>query len=245
MAEGGKTWWLCTEFTDTWVDGTTRPPVAENEDLKRQAELAFEHAEYRVSRHQNKFDRIDAILALKRSMQTRLDHLDELYNLRQYPESKSVGWLGVLESWGVIRQRMLRRMRQLRNAVEHDGAEPPTIEDCQDYCEVAWWFLRGTAPILTPISSLELYFDEGNFWIRVDYNPVRIFATGNILPEMISDAPVDGWVKVTAIRDERRGMKGVMTPCSSKEAGKQYMAFLVTDPGEVAPFLRLLFKEFL
>ncbi|MFE0276448.1 hypothetical protein ACFWZY_30860 [Streptomyces sp. NPDC058992] len=242
MGGNSKAWWLCTDFTDSWTDGSSRTGSVEDAPLKRQADSAFAHAEYRISNHVNKFDRIDAILALKRAMQTRLDHLDEIYNLKQYPQSRSVGWLGLLESWGVIRQRMLRRMRALRNAVEHDGAEPPTFEECQDYCEVAWWFLRGTTPLLTPMTDMYLYFDEGELSLDLDYNPVKITATGAIWPEMLSDAEVSGWTKIETRFDERSGR---MTPHDAAGDGTLYVSFVNSDPDCVLPFLRMAFRELL
>lgn len=100
---------------------------SEEMELKRRAEASFEHAEYRLENHVTKFDRIDAILALKRAMQTRLEQLNQIYEFKQYPQASAGGWLSLLEDWGAIRQRMLKRMNQLRNAVEHDGAEPPSL----------------------------------------------------------------------------------------------------------------------
>ncbi|MFH9552272.1 hypothetical protein [Streptomyces sp. NPDC017435] len=156
MAEAVQSWWMDPELPEAYVDGSGRLGMG-TDGLARKnlAEFSHAHADYRIKAHQNEYDRVDAILALKRSMQSRIDHLDSLYGFKQYPEFRQLGPLGLLDHWGVIRRRMLHRMRQLRNAVEHDGAVPPTLDECEDYAEVTWWFLRGTAPLLMPITNID------------------------------------------------------------------------------------------
>ncbi|MFF3640332.1 hypothetical protein [Streptomyces sp. NPDC002564] len=244
---GGKnnTWWLCTEFSASFSDEGSRFGAVLNPALKRQADSSFAHAEYRIANHASEFDCIDAILALKRAMQTRLDHLDEIYKFNQYSEAKNLGWLGLLESWGVIRQRMLRRMRQLRNAVEHDGAEPPSLEECQDYCEVAWWFLRGTSPLLMPLTETTFIFDEGHVSFRFRYSPVTILASGRVNPEMLSDAEIAGWTKIEMVPERRTGEPNRETPYGNPEDGTYQISFRVADPSSVHSLLRMAFKELL
>lgn len=218
-----------------------RSGATEYDSLRNQSELALKHAEYRINTHTNEFDQIDAILALKRAMQSRLDHLDRIYHIKQYPQYKQIGWLGILESWGVIRQRMLRRMRQLRNSVEHDGAEPPSLDDCQDYCEVLWWFLRGTAPLLFPLRDMAVFFNEGELSLSFEYNPIKITGTGTLDPEMLSDSALPGWAKIKT----RPGASDSITPQPGKIEGTLYVAFTATDPEWVSPLLRMGFEELL
>jgi hypothetical protein len=193
-----STYWLSIDFDESFSDGFSRYGVdAEFLTLKHRANASLVHAEYRLSNHSNAYDRIDGILALKRSMQTRLEHLDKLYGLKQYPQYKAGGWLAVLESWGVIRRRMLQRMNRLRNAVEHDGAEPPGKEEFEDYCEVVWWFLRATTSLLAPLDELGLILRTGEFcWFKLQYNPVQIDLKAYLLPENISDSAVPGWCNI-------------------------------------------------
>lgn len=94
---------------------------------------------------------------------------------------------------------MLQRMNRLRNAVEHDGAQPPEKEDFEDYCEVVWWFLRATTSLLTPLNELVLVLaTDEQCSFKLQYNPVRIDLRAFVLPENISDSPVPGWHKIDA-----------------------------------------------
>ncbi|MFF4407218.1 hypothetical protein [Streptomyces sp. NPDC001404] len=253
MGEKRKSWWFCVDFADASLDGSSREGMGgKGVDLKRRADSSFIHAEYRIKNHLNRFDRIDAVLALKRAMQTRLDHLNAIYNFKQYPQCRDQGWLGLLESWGVIRQRMLRRMRQLRNAVEHDNAEPPSLEECQDYCEVVWWFLRGTSPLLAPVKDVSLVFGNGSetsprhAGLSLDfcYDPVTVDLWGHVLPEMLSDSPIDGWVQVQT-QPHRWASDGDLETPSRVRPGALCIDANVSDPGLVGPFLEIAFKELL
>lgn len=195
-----KAYWLTVDLDDSFSDGSSQYGMsAEESALKRRADSSLAHAEYRLANHSNRYDLIDGILALKRSMQTRLEHLEMIYGLKQYPQARSGGWLAVLEDWGVIRRRMLQRMNRLRNAVEHDGAEPPSKEEFEDYCEVVWWFLRATTSLLTPHEQLSLVLrSDEQYSLRLQFNPVEIDLRAFALAENICDSPVPGWHKIDA-----------------------------------------------
>ncbi|WP_307165634.1 hypothetical protein [Streptomyces rishiriensis] len=201
MTAESATYWLSINFDESFSDGASHCGLdTEGLALKHRANASLSHAEYRLLNHSNAYDRIDGILALKRAMQTRLEHLDNIYGLKQYPQYKTGGWLAVLEDWGVIRRRMLQRMNRLRNAVEHDGAEPPGKEEFEDYCEVVWWFLRATTSLLTPLEELGLILNtEEHCWFKLEYNPVRIDLQAFLLPENISDSPIPGWCHVDSV----------------------------------------------
>ncbi|MGP9021134.1 hypothetical protein ACT1U9_22405 [Streptomyces sp. BR1] len=195
-----KTYWLTVDLDESFSDGSSRYGMsAEESTMKRRADSSLAHAEYRLANCSNRYDLIDGILALKRSMQTRLEHLEMLYGLKQYPQARSGGWLAVLEGWGVIRRRMLQRMNRLRNAVEHDGAEPPSKDEFEDYCEVVWWFLRATTSLLTPHEELGLVLRSGEqHCFKLQFNPVEIDLRAFALAENVCDSPVPGWHKIEA-----------------------------------------------
>ncbi|MEV8539491.1 hypothetical protein [Streptomyces sp. NPDC051572] len=237
--------WVDADFPDAFVDGSGRSGIgAEGLAAKDRSESSHAHADYRIKNHQTAYDRIDAILALKRSMQTRLDHLDSLYGFKQYPEYKSIGWMGILEQWGVIRKRMLQRMRQLRNAVEHDGAEPPSLEDCEDYAEVTWWFLRGTAPLLAPLDSMD-YNGAAYGSVTYSYNPLEIKLWIDLESDLVSDSPQPGWSKIQlAPASTRRGKRKRLAgePLSSDLLSVEG---IVADSASAHPFLRNAFGQLL
>ncbi|WP_461781295.1 hypothetical protein [Streptomyces sp. UC4497] len=238
--------WVNATFPDAYVDGSGRDGIgAEGLVLKERSESSHAHADYRIKNHQTSYDRVDAILALKRSMQTRLEHLDSLYGFKQYPEYKTIGWMGILEKWGVIRKRMLQRMRQLRNAVEHDGAEPPSLEECEDYAEVTWWFLRGTSPLLAPLDMLD-YNGAAYGSVRYSYNPMEIKVRVDLEPEMVSDAPIPGWSKIKLVPPESSSGKWNKSP-EVRRMSEHFCSVegTVADSDSAHEFLRNAFGQLL
>lgn len=92
MPESGKFLWIDPKFPGSFVGASGRSNLGpEGTSIKDHAESSHAHADYRIKNHRTEYDRIDAILALKRCMQTRLEHLDSLYGFKQYPEHKSLG----------------------------------------------------------------------------------------------------------------------------------------------------------
>ncbi|MFC8874459.1 hypothetical protein [Streptomyces ardesiacus] len=222
------TWWLNAILPDCYVDGSGRSGISgEALDRKTLADYAHAHADHRIRTHVTEWDRTDAILALKRAMQLRVDHLDAIYKFNQFPEFRQLGPLGLLEHWGIIRQRMLRRMRQLRNAVEHEGVEPPNLEECEDYAEVVWWFLRGTSPILMPLDNMDFggAFDGS---VTYSYNPLKIKVSGDVEAALISNEEHEGWTKLSMAPAYYGDVKGKMTPVEVN-GGRYRIEATVTD----------------
>ncbi|MFJ6543198.1 hypothetical protein ACIQMP_21465 [Streptomyces sp. NPDC091385] len=223
-----QTWWFDPALPDCFIDGSGRSGLdVATFDRKTSAEFCHLHADYRIKNHVTEWDRTDAILALKRSMQMRMDHLNSIYNFKQYPEFKQLGPLGLLEHWGVIRQRMLRRMRQLRNAVEHEGAEPPAIDECEDYAEIVWWFLRGTSPLLMPLDNLD-FNGEFHGSVTFAYDPLKIVISGDVSASLISKDERPGWVRLTTDVARYGDVTGKMTPIEIGE-GDYRVEAIVAD----------------
>ncbi|MBB4712293.1 hypothetical protein BJ965_002175 [Streptomyces luteogriseus] len=244
MARQLQPWWIDPALPGCEVGGSGRSGMTSDEiTLKNLAEFSHAHADYRIKNHQNAYDRIDAILALKRSMQTRLEHLDRLYGFKQYPEFKQLGPLGLLDHWGVIRRRMLHRMRQLRNAVEHDGAEPPSLDNCEDYAEVTWWFLRGTSPLLQPMENVD-YLGEFHGDITYTYRPLQIRISGDVTRDLISDSERSGWSKLKTETARYGAGKGEMTPVENGD-GRYLLEANVAGAEWAHDFLRHAFRQLL
>ncbi|MFC8826247.1 hypothetical protein ACFT9I_12955 [Streptomyces sp. NPDC057137] len=239
MAKSKHTWWLDGDLGELVVDGFGGTGLsADDAAMKARAQESLQHAEYRLDTHQNRYDLIDAVLALKRSMQTRLEHLDVIYGFKQYPHAKTHGWLGVLEGWGAVRQRMLRRMNRLRNAVEHDGADPPSLDECEDYREVVWWFLKATSPLLEPIADMDFIWGRARGSCDITYNPLRIDLRGNFAPEQLSDSSLPGWMEFRTMPALALKYKGQDTPLYVKEDGRYYVCGHSADWVSAQPFLK-------
>ncbi|MGW3860031.1 hypothetical protein ACWEDZ_00895 [Streptomyces sp. NPDC005047] len=241
MALDLQTWWFDPTFPNSYIDGSGRSGIdLATFDRKTSAENSQAHADHRIKSHVTEWDRVDAILALKRSMQMRVDHLNSIYGFKQYPDFRQLGPLGLLEHWGVIRGRMLRRMRQLRNAVEHEGVEPPSIEECEDYAEVVWWFLRGTSPLLMPLDNLD-FAGEFDGSVAFEYDPLRIVIRGSVSKSLLSKDERSDWVKLTTDVARYGAFQGKMTPVETDD-GDYLLQATVADARSAHPLLRRVFR---
>ncbi|WP_424644790.1 hypothetical protein [Embleya sp. AB8] len=244
MTKKANKWWLDNDLSEVFVDGLSRLGTGATDlELIARSDKSFEHAEYRLDNHQNEYDRIDAVLALKRAMDTRLGHLDSIYGFAQHPTAKSHGWLALLESWGFIKQRTLRRLRRLRNSVEHDGAPPPTVDECDDYREVMWWFLKGTSGLLAPVSEFDFGFEKGRGSCNISYNPLSATLTASLLPEQFSDSPLPDWIELETLPALALVHQGAQTPVKVPAEGTYYVCARITDWASVQPFLMIAMAE--
>ncbi|MFD9910129.1 hypothetical protein [Streptomyces sp. NPDC059063] len=227
-------WWLENGLHEFTESGHGKNGIGDYDRMMiSRAEASFHHAAYRLSNHRGEYDRIDAVLALKRAVDTRLEHLNSIYCFSQYLDSRNVSWLGLLETWGVILQRSLRRLRRLRNAVEHDGAEPPTLDECEDYQEVCWWFLKGTIDYLSPLCNYDFFWGENSGSFSIEYNPLTVTLIGEFAPEVISDCQVDGWIRL-----------GAAVGISPRRSGRCFLQGEVVDEDARLEFLQFAMDYF-
>ncbi|WP_439675739.1 hypothetical protein [Embleya sp. MST-111070] len=246
MTKKASQWWLDGDLNEISVDGCGWHPINDaDRELIARSNKSFEHAEYRLDNNQNEYDRIDAVLALKRAMDTRLGHLDSIYGFSQYPTARSHGWLALLESWGFIKQRTLRRLRRLRNSVEHDGAQPPTLDECDDYREVMWWFLKGTSGLLTPIIDFEFRSNHGpeRGSCTFSYNPLGIELIASFLPERLSDTPLPNWIELETLPAIARAHQNAQTPVEVPAEGTYYVCAMLRGSPSVDPFLKIAMEQ--
>ena len=103
----GSELWLRPDYEDwNFIEWSAVDLGGRRDPLGVRAESAFNHAEYRIETCQVDFDRIDAVLALKRSLLARIDHLTESLNLKGFPlQGKPLQKLEIL---GIIRKDMMR-----------------------------------------------------------------------------------------------------------------------------------------
>ena len=101
------------------------------------------HAERKLHGEPDEFSLADAVLAMKRSVNSRVKHLEELYGLsRAFP--KSIGMLERLQAVDLARPLLIRQMFELRNDIEHNDAVVPTVERARELADATWYFLRAT-----------------------------------------------------------------------------------------------------
>lgn len=138
--------------TPVWIDPSwlswgsiweTKEPIP-NDGTARLYEI-HQHACDRLAGDPNEFDRVDAIMALRRVVGRRVKALKEIYQLRELPTgTKPRHDLELLEYFGIIRPFMLKRLIDIRNIVEHQDSSPPPVDECLMYADLIWYFLRST-----------------------------------------------------------------------------------------------------
>ena len=103
----------------------------------------LEHAERKLASTGGDLDRADSVLTLKRAVNSRLQHIEELYGLASaFP--KSIGALERLEAVDLARPLLTRQMFELRNEIEHNDGPVPDPLRCQELADATWYFLRAT-----------------------------------------------------------------------------------------------------
>ena len=101
------------------------------------------HAERRLEQTSDEFARADAVLNLKRAVNSRLKHIEEMYGLSvAFPTGTGV--LERLQKVDLARPLLIHQMFELRNDIEHNDAPVPAIQRCRELVDATWYFLRTT-----------------------------------------------------------------------------------------------------
>lgn len=139
--------------TPVWIDPQWLSWLSVNEtghDIRNDTASSrlyeiHQHACDRLAGEPNDFGRGEAIIALRRIVDRRVQALKKIYQLRELPTGvKPKHDLELLESFGIIRPFMLKRLIDIRNLVEHEDARPPSTEECLMFADLVWYFLRST-----------------------------------------------------------------------------------------------------
>ncbi|MBN9133161.1 MAG: hypothetical protein J0H48_07325 [Nitrosospira multiformis] len=170
----------------------------------RRPHAILAHVEEVLSKNESEFSIADSILGLKRAINSRLRHLDEIYGFRElFP--KQVGSLERLEQVGLARPFLIKQLFELRNDIEHEDVSPPCIERARELIDTVWYFLRATdaacksIPCELNLRSLE----EGSysnpvFWLNVeilrDHCQRRFRISGWLSSEFISEIEQPGFL---------------------------------------------------
>src|SRR5215213_5775128 len=140
----------------------------------------WSHAEQLLSQPSNEF-RISGISTLWRAIDHRLRLVERIYSLKNIPvKDKPTDYLNLLEFLGIVRPLMLQKLKEIRNAVEHEDASPPDAESCQIFLEFTWYFLRSTdgmtQRLITHLmleSADSLSGEDSDYWLGIDNGPGR------------------------------------------------------------------------
>lgn len=141
---------------------------------------------------ENEFHRADGILNLKRSINHRLQYIEQIYQFKTFKfDNKPKGTLELLETFGLVRPYIMKQLFEIRNDIEHRDFKPPNIERCNELLDVVWYFLKSTDTLVQIIKSEFSYtFYEKNgyethyhIYMELNYGDINKSKIHGWLPE--------------------------------------------------------------
>ncbi len=195
--------WLSPHILEWFPDRQEGKP-GDVRGLARGYEL-WAHADHVLAHDSTTLARTDALVTLRRAVNQRLRLIAELNDVRALPLRDKPGTtLEILASLGVVRPRMLDRLIKIRDAVEHEDAEPPGLSECESFSEFVWYFLRSTDRLVSePLDTFILQdsFRSDSHLLEVEkpakgWNlKLRAWVPGRL----VSMERVEGWCFVRAL----------------------------------------------
>jgi hypothetical protein len=202
MTDGIISLWLTPKVLE-WDAYVGSSSVLDSTPVRRAYEH-LSHAEQVLSRATSPLDLVDVVTTLKRAVDLRLRLLNSYYRWRTLPlRGLPKGPLQILEALGIARHRMVTRLIEFRNAIEHGDKSPPSPEDCADLVEAVWYFLRSTDILCLRLPTevnLELESEAiEDLGIEVTFDPDKKWIAtyrASLPPDMLSTKPHDDWFKI-------------------------------------------------
>ena len=174
-----------------WPYGEHEATEVDFEKLER-AHRIWRHAQKRLDGTPSEFDIVDCITSLKRAINSRIKTLSHEYSFNALPNIRSKKQtLEKYQDYGLIRPSFFKELFELRNLLEHEDVQPPSIKKCRHYIDIVWYFLKSTDSLLQMKTDVIAYIDPvADSEVYLHFNPnknwsIRVY--GSILPEYVSD----------------------------------------------------------
>lgn len=212
-----------------WINSIEGGHIIDIDRVNRPHAL-LSHCARTLATGDSEFSIADAVLGLKRAINSRLQHIEELYSFSaMFP--KSVGALERLERVGLARPTLVKQLLELRNDIEHNDAPPPTQSRARELIDLTWYFLKTTDPAckLVPNGVLLRSDKEGStppeLWICINRSrELKGFfdVSGWVRPSLISYEPQEGFfeIQLTTLKT-----KDSLKPDSSNEMAQWAYAY--------------------
>lgn len=187
--------WLSAEVLDWQVESGGGGKLGDEQRVARPYEL-LGHATQLVQSADSNFARVDALSNLKRSINVRLQHIEDLYRFGElFP--KGVGALERLELVGLAKPFLIKLLFELRNDVEHNDTDPPDSNRLRELIDMTWYFLKATDPACKVIPySVELSCNSGS----LARHP-SLGMTAHLSPGRPKTIDIAGWVSTSLMHD--------------------------------------------
>ncbi|MEY8742378.1 hypothetical protein AB9M62_23245 [Bacillales bacterium AN1005] len=167
---------------------------------KRILERPYEIWKHSAGLFKNKgdsdFHRADGISNLKRSINHRLQSIENIYRFRTLQFSnKPKGSLELLEVFDLARPYIVKQLFELRNNIEHRDMQPPSKERCHELLDIVWYFLKSTDYLVQTVNS------EGEFTLLSQNGIETNYRfTFNLNYDDIDNSTIAGWFPDEYIR---------------------------------------------
>lgn len=114
-------------------------------EIRYRAEVLLERAESHLGTNKSKDARADCLLTLKRALNQRLNVIENIYEFKKLDIlDKRKGYFELLEKIGIVRPLLLKKLLKIRNNIEHEDVDPPSYNQCKEYVDVVWYFIKST-----------------------------------------------------------------------------------------------------
>jgi len=118
----------------------------------------WRHARDRLDAGCSDLDRIDCIGALKRAVNHRIKSIVQAYHFDLLPsvhgQKKT---LEKLQEYGLVRPSIITALFEVRNSIEHADTDPPNLQQCVNYVDLVWYFLKSTDELVNMYKDGPVY----------------------------------------------------------------------------------------
>jgi hypothetical protein len=151
----------------------------------------WEQADKNISNATSEMDYVDSIVNLNRAIDCRLKVLSKIYCFKNIPFiNYKKNNLEALETLGIIRLTMIKKLNGLRNALEHRYENPPKQSRCLEFLDFVWYFLKSSdklSRVVLTEFTLEYHPNPRpgpEYWFSISFDPTKkwIFDCGGWLP---------------------------------------------------------------
>jgi hypothetical protein len=139
-----------------WIDSSIlhwssnkEATIVYGKDERKRAYEILAHAEGILANPATPLHLVDALTTMKRALDHRVRLLNDRYVFEKIPlAGKPKRSFEVFAYFGIMKPRMVSQLIQIRNKLEHEDAEPPALDRCQEFAELVWYFLRSTDSLI-------------------------------------------------------------------------------------------------
>ncbi|MFK2905125.1 hypothetical protein ISP17_14270 [Dyella ginsengisoli] len=210
--------YLSSEVYEWPFDAYERSGVDEIDFLFR-GHTIWEHAAKRLEGDPTDLHRVDCIGALRRAINQRLKSLQSVYHFDKLPTNLAKRQLlERMQEFGLVRPTLLKELLEVRNLIEHQDSDPPSLEQCHRFVDIVWYFLKSTDELVTWSVDWIAYEEPGeNSKVLISVKPAENWAIrvdGTLRPDLLLEESMPDALKLVNVKTKSvKGRKG-STPFS-------------------------------